>query len=255
MSFLDSIFNPIILPLLQLPPVVSIAIISLVISLIITYIYKWMTDQKLMKSLKDDIKKYQKEMKGQRDNPKKMMETQKKAMDVNMKYMMHSMKPTLVTFIPIILIFAYLNGHIDFHNINPAEEFTTSLQFAEGASGNVTIEIPDKITLLSDKTLAIKNNSVTWKLKGEEGKYPIKYIFKDESYTKDIVITAQNGIYENPVEFIQNSKLTTITTNNRVVHPFGETFNIFGWYPGWIACYIVFSLIFSMGLRKILNLY
>lgn len=101
----ESLLNPIFGPLLKLPPLWAIIIISLVIAILITLVYKWMTDQHLMKSLKDDIKKFQKEMKELKHEPQKVMAIQKKAMQTNMKYMMHSMKPTLVTFLPIILIF------------------------------------------------------------------------------------------------------------------------------------------------------
>ena len=67
-----------------------------------------MTNQELMKSLKAEIKDFQKEMKGYKDDAVKMMELQKKAMQKNMKYMKHSMKPTLFTFVPIIIIFGWL---------------------------------------------------------------------------------------------------------------------------------------------------
>ncbi len=52
----ETILNPIMAPLLGLPPFWSILIISLVVALIITFVYKWMTDQHLMKALKEDIK-------------------------------------------------------------------------------------------------------------------------------------------------------------------------------------------------------
>jgi uncharacterized membrane protein (DUF106 family) len=51
---------------------------------------------------------------------------------------------------------------------------------------------------------------------------------------------------EGPVEYIKIIQ--------RPLHPFGENFSIFSWKPGWVATYIIFSLIISMLLRKILNL-
>ena len=64
-------------PLLSINPGLLIVVLSFLLSLLITLIYKWMTDQQLMKSLKDDIKQHQQEMKKHRDNPKKMMQIQK----------------------------------------------------------------------------------------------------------------------------------------------------------------------------------
>lgn len=50
----------------------------------------------------------QKELKELKDNPEKFMEAQKMMMEKNMQYMKHSMKPTLITFVPLILIFGWL---------------------------------------------------------------------------------------------------------------------------------------------------
>jgi uncharacterized membrane protein (DUF106 family) len=208
-----------------------------------------------MKSLKLDIKRFQEEMKKHREDPKKFMEIQKKAMDVNMQYMKHSLKPTLITFLPIIIIFAWLNSHMAYHNIDPMEEFQATLHFVEGAAGNVTIEVPDNMQLLSDKMQKIDLGKASWKLKADSGTYVLKFDYKDDTFSKTMLVSNVNGMYEQPMELIKNSKLTFIQINNKEVKPFGEAFNIFGWFPGWIAAYIAYSLIFSLALRKILDLY
>ena len=56
----ENLLGPIFAPLLKLPIFWAILIIALFVSLIITFVYKWMTDQHLMKTLKEDIKSFQK---------------------------------------------------------------------------------------------------------------------------------------------------------------------------------------------------
>jgi len=53
----------------------------------------------------------QTEMKSYKDNPDKMMELQKKVMEKNMKYMLESLKPTIITFIPILFILNWLREY------------------------------------------------------------------------------------------------------------------------------------------------
>ena len=110
-NFFNMIMDPVLRPLLYLSPFWGILIISFLVSLIISVIYKYVTDQNLMKQLKAEMKEFQKEMKELRQHPEKMMEVQKKAMETNMKYMTQSFKPTLFTFIPIIIIFSWLSAH------------------------------------------------------------------------------------------------------------------------------------------------
>ena len=95
----------------RLPEPFPILIISLFLTLVTTLIYKYVTDQELMKTLKDDMKAMQAEMKTLKEHPEKMMAVQKQAMQKNMKYMMQSFKPMLITFIPVVFIFGWLSRH------------------------------------------------------------------------------------------------------------------------------------------------
>ena len=47
-------------------------------------------------------------MKLHKESPQKVMELQKQAMEKNLVLMKHSMKPTLYTFIPLIIIFGWI---------------------------------------------------------------------------------------------------------------------------------------------------
>jgi len=248
--FLDPIFAP----LLSISPFWAIFIISLVLSLIITIIYKFMTNQSEMKSLKEDIKKHQKEMKENRGNPQKVMEIQKKAMDKNMRYMTQSMKPTLVTFIPVILLLGWLSAHIAYYPIAPGENFTATAVFDNSYIGNVTLEAPNGMNILSAATQNVAGGKVEWLLNAAAGRYTLNFRFGTEQYQKKVLITPELGSYETPAQKITNSKLKQLTVSNKPIKPLGSI-GIFGWHPGWLGTYIILSLIFSMSLRKLFKLH
>ena len=107
---LDSFFNPIFGPFVNWNPLIALLIISFLMTFLITLSYKYLTNQELMKSLKDELKDFQKQMKDNKDNSQKVMDIQKQSLEKNMKYMMHSFKPTLYTFIPLIIIFTWLKN-------------------------------------------------------------------------------------------------------------------------------------------------
>ena len=251
-SFFDSIFNPWLGPLLNLPSFWTILIISAGITILVTLVYKYTTNQKEMKVLKDDLKKYQKEMKETKDT-KKLMDIQKKALDLNMKYMMSSFKSTLYTFIPIIILFAWLNSHIAYYPLYPNQTFTVTAEFASGAAGNITMSsIPD--LKIDAQTKQINGTLVFWTASGDAGEYKLKFDYNTEHYETNMLITNERTYYP-PQTPIKDSKLKMIATQNKVVHPFGDTFNLWGWYPGWLFTYIILSLILSTGFRKILKVY
>lgn len=241
----ESILNPIFNPLISLSPLGFVLFISFVISLIIVIVYKLMTKQDEMKALKDETKRLQNEMKTLKDNPTKIMEIQKIAMQKNMEYMKHSMKPTLITFIPIIIIFGWLNANLAYEPVMPNQEFIVSVT----SDDNITIDVPDKIELVNKE---VKDNQIDFKLKGQEGSYLLDFKAGDEIQTKDILITNEQK-YKAPVKIIndKNSKIKKIEIKQNKL----KVLNLFGWKLGWLGAYIIFSLVFSILLRKVMKVY
>jgi len=249
LSFLDPVLNLIFNPLINLSPLWGIAVISVILSVIITVIYKYTTNQDLMRDLKKEMKEFQNEVKALRDDPQKAMAVQKRAMETNMKYMMQSFKPMFFTFIPIILIFGWLNTHLAYEPILPDTEFTTTVTTAKDAVGVITLVVPDAVTLVSSAEQEIINKQASWTLKGAAGEYLLEYNYNSKSYTKDLLITTERAY--KPVESRVSSPLKTIKINNNPV----KVMNLFGWKLGWLGTYIIFSIISSMVLRKLLKVY
>ena len=105
-SFFDLIFGWSV----NMNPLFGMIFISFILTLIVTLIYKYTTDQKSMKDLKDELKNLQKKMKEHKEDAGKMMEIQKEAMEKNIKYMKHTFVPMILTFLPIIIIFGWIKG-------------------------------------------------------------------------------------------------------------------------------------------------
>ncbi len=89
-------------------PLGGLFIVSFILTLLVTLVYKYMTDQELLKSIKQEMKEIRKEMKLFKEDPTKMMELQKISMEKSMVQMKNTFKPMLITFIPLILVFGWL---------------------------------------------------------------------------------------------------------------------------------------------------
>lgn len=246
-SFLD----PVLGPMLQLNPFWSILILSGVLSLVLTLIYKWTTDQNLMKQLKDEMSSIQKEIKELKNDPEKAMHAQKKAMESNMKYMMESLKPTLFTFIPIILIFGWLSGHYGYEPIKPGEEFLVTAHFSGPASGGMRLTLPEGLGYIGDRYATIAAGKGEWAINATQaGKYLLSFEYANKTYTKTVLVTEERG-YEDPITKIGENSLVDINIQNKKL----IVMNLFGWEIGWLGSYLIFSIIFSIVLRKVLNVY
>ncbi len=260
MVFLDA--------LKSLPPAVAISLLSLLVTLFVSVIYKFTTNQKVMKSIQEEMKTLRDKIKDTKD-PTQAAELNKQLMEKTLQQTMQSMRSTLVTIVPTFLLLGWMTHNIAYAEIRPGEEFTTSIDFINAVKGEATIQA-DTFQLLSNATQAIDGNKVQWALKGEEGEHTITYRFGDEAYTRQVIITndwkyADNilekkktllGIINtgdaNPIK--PESPIRSISVNLKPVHPFGNLI-IFGWMPGWLATYIILTLILTFPIRKLLNVY
>lgn len=91
-------------------PAMFIIVASFFIALLITFIYKYTSNQMEMKRLREELKGLQGTMKEHKGNAEKMMEVQKDLAGKNLEYMKHSFKPMFYTFIPVIIIFWWLGS-------------------------------------------------------------------------------------------------------------------------------------------------
>ncbi len=252
MGITDTLLNPVFGPLLALGPFWAIVIISLLISLLITVIYKFTTDQKLMKILKEELKAFQNEMKLLKDDPQKMMEIQKKAMAKNFEYMKHSFKPTLITFIPIIFIFGWLAAHFAYEPIYPGEEYTITATLGNQTEGMVEL-IPDETTIIIGERIQPVTPTVTWKLQSQEGSHFLQIKQGEQTVSKKVLITKELQYEEKQTSF-PHSTISAVTINYRPLKPLGDL-SFFGWRPEWLGIYILTSIVFSLVLRKVFKLH
>lgn len=248
-DFLNPILDFIFGPLLKLPPFWAILLLSLILSVLIVLIYKWTTNQTLMKQLRDDVKNYQQQMKQQKEDPKKVLEIQKKIMDANIQLMKHSFKPTLITLLPIILIFGWVNAHFAFEPLLPGQPFPITIQTYDGIQGNVTIEAAPGITV-NEQTVALANNQATFTLQGNEGEYLLTFMINNKTYEQTVLISKERA-YKEPVKIVRDKTVKTITVGNKKT----VVMNLFGWRIGWIGSYIIFSIVFSLAFRRLLKAY
>jgi uncharacterized membrane protein (DUF106 family) len=246
MGFLDPFFDSVFGFLLNWQPLWAVLLLSFIVSLIIVLVYKWMTDQQEMKRLKDDLSGYQKKMKTLRDKPEEMMKVQKEAMSLNMKYMGKSMKPTLITFIPILLIFGWMNAHFAYEPLMPGEEFSLLVSTHKGATGNISITVPEGLEVVGDSTQEIEDKTASFTLKGEAGEYYATLSNGGEDADKHILITEEPS-YAQVIESYKGDIIKRAQLENKPLKVI--------WKLSWIWAYIISAIIFSMVLRKALKVY
>jgi uncharacterized membrane protein (DUF106 family) len=106
-NFVNSILNPTFGALIDWNLTLGMLIVVFLMGLLTTFAQKYTTDQKTLRELKKEQKEVQKEMQKYRQDPKKMLEIQKSLMPTTFKIMELSMRGSIFTIIPFILLFRW----------------------------------------------------------------------------------------------------------------------------------------------------
>jgi len=86
-------------------------IVVMIISLIVTLIQKYGTDQETLREIKKEQKIIQEEMKKYKHDPERLFEFNKKQMEIIPKTFDITLKPIIYTAIPFILFFRWFNDY------------------------------------------------------------------------------------------------------------------------------------------------
>ena len=246
---MSSILDPVFVPLMRISPLFAVAVLSLLITIIMTLIYKYMTNQKKMKEMKDKLDSFQKEIKTAGKDQKRLMQINEEMMKINGEYMKQSLKPMIVSWIPVLLIFGWMSANLAFYPIAPMENFNVTMKFDPGVSGNVTIGSFPALNIQGEATKAIENSMIYWTMSGNEGNYDLSFQFQDKSYDKKVRISSGTG-YETPVTKLKGN-LTSIELSNRPI----KVIQIGNFSMGWFWAYFILALVFNSLLRKLMHVY
>ncbi|MBI2133251.1 DUF106 domain-containing protein [Candidatus Woesearchaeota archaeon] len=250
-----------------LGPLPTITIISLLVSIIVTLVYKYATDQNRLSAIKKESEQLRRDLKNAKDTGA-MAEINKQLIEKTMEQFRASMKPMLITMIPALIILGWMQSSVAYEQLIPGKEFTTTAEFEKSSGGEIELIAPENIQLLSEPKQKA-NESVKWRLKGPEGNYELEYRYDNEVYTRNIKITEkweyEDTLLEKEKSFLgiksgdqypirKDSNIKAIRIDNPPVRPLGGI-KILGWQPGWLATYIILSLAFSMGIRSVLKVH
>lgn len=243
----EQFLDPVLKPLLGLPPILMVLIVSFGVTIFTTLVYWLVTDQKKMKSHKKRMKEINKEMKNNKHDISKVQELQNELLKINGEYMKHSFKPTIITLIPLLILFGWMNMNLTYDPIMAGDNFTTTVDFVKGSYGNITIDVPEQITLYGEKTRQV-GNEVSWLMSANEsGEYDLVYTYGKETYYQEIIVGEPMN---KPTQTMKDSAITQISFDNKKL----VVLNLGFWTMGWLSIYIISSVLLSMGLRKLLKI-
>jgi uncharacterized membrane protein (DUF106 family) len=242
-----SLLDPVLGWMLVLPMWFSLLLFSLFMTIVLSLVQKFATDQSEMKYLKEQVKKSQKELKKHKEDPKKMAQVQQQAMQANMRYTMKSMKPTLFTIVPFLFLFAWLSANFAYDLVGEDVFVPVTVRMVEPA--RLTIETD--LVVQGEMTKDTVERQATWQVAGPPGRHLLTLRTEDGQ-------VAHQPLYigEQPEDVMTRpgGSFDRVEVRYPKATPFGD-FSIGNYKPGWLMTYFFFSVALTIIVRRLLKVY
>ena len=232
---------------------------SLILSIFIALVYKLTTDQGEMRRLRERMKSLQQQVKERKGDQDEQMRLSSEMLKANSEYMKKTLKSSLYTIIPAMILFWFLLTQVAFAPISPGGEFSILVNHAEDIDPTHTqIILPggfshEDTIHPGDETRTLRENQAVFVLRApmEEGTYAVSLENSGVRVERDIIVTQgreyaqQDTRYDDVFESarIEYQSLTILTL------PFWPH------QMNWLWLYIIFSIVLGQLFRKLLRVY
>lgn len=272
-SVFGKIFELIFFPFLSMSPWVGIILISFLTALLMLFVFRFTSNQKGIRQVKNKIKAHLLELRLFKDSLSLSLKAQGNILRYNLKYIGYSAKPLLVMIIPLILILVQLNLWFGYDALTPGQKTILKVTLKEGNSPlniNLVIEPSSGFDIETPPLRIEEEREINWNLNArEKGVHDLILIATNQRLTKKVSIAQKQlskisplKVRRNFIDELLNPGESPISRDLPIKtielkYP-AKNMNLFGWnipwlwsIPPWLVIYFALSIIFGFAFKGI----
>lgn len=252
-------FDLILGPLMGLPPLVSLLLVSLVTAAAMLVVVARTSNQRAMIETKRGIHAALFEIRLYGDQPGLMLRAFGEVLVRNGRYLLLSLAPLAWMSVPLVLIIAQLQAFYGYAGLRPGEPAVITVQLtpeagqALGASTTLALEAPSEVGLETGAVRLAGSSEVVWRIRPRsEGAFALTFREGGAAVTKSLLVSpapgrrspllvaaglADQALYPSEAPLPGGSRIASIT----VAYP-EPGIDVFGWRMHWMIVYGVLSL-------------
>jgi uncharacterized membrane protein (DUF106 family) len=268
MSFVNALLRPLVdralYPFRDLPPIVGLAVVSLVTAVGLLVIFKHTSNQKALDAVKRKIHACLFEIRLFNDDFRSIFRAQFEILRHNLTYLRYSTVPLLWTLPPLVLLIAQLQFHYGYEGLAVGKPAMVKVQLQEGAyrageKPGLRLEAPaGSVTVVEPAVWVPSLGEMTWRVVPEAaGDFELQIVNGSESATKSLQVT-DRLVRRSPIrvrgfldELLYPAEPPLPAGGFRsIAVTYPETnVDVFGFEIHWMIVYFLLSIVFAFVLR------
>ncbi len=249
------------------PPLVGVALWSLLVAVAMLLVYKRTSNQARLEEVKRQIHACLFELRLFSDDLSAVLRAQAEILRHNLVYLRLSLVPIAWLMVPLVLLVAQLQFRYGYTGLAPGQSTVVAATLAKdrvpagGVRPDVRLEAPEGVRIESPAVWAPALGEVSWRVTGERpGRYRLRLRLGGDTVTKSLVV-ADGPVRRSPRR--PSSRLldellwpaeaplpaAAPFTAVRLVYP-EAGFGPFGWRLHWLVWFVALSMLFALVLRR-----
>jgi uncharacterized membrane protein (DUF106 family) len=280
-AFLASVFDLLLAPFRQLPPIVGLVVVSLATAIVMLLIFKRTSNQTRLAAVKRQIHAALFEIRLFNDDLRAIFRAQGEILRHNLTYLRLSLVPMLWMIVPLVLVIAQLQFHYGYSGLTTGQPILLKAQIRDGVTivgtqgevarastaardGAPLLEAPPQIEVKTPAVWIPATREVIWRISAQAaGNYDVQLRLGDRTYSKSIRVSddvvrrsplrLEPG-FVNQLLYPAESPLPAdgAVTSISVAYPEADV-SVLGWDLHWMIVYFALSMVFAFALRKRFN--
>jgi len=201
---LGSVTDGVLYPFRGLPPLVGLAVVSLLVGILMLLIFKVTSNQTKMKLIKDRISAGFYEIRLMNDDLRAILRAQSRILSRNLHYLRYALVPLLWIIVPIILIMGQLQAYYGYRGLAPGETALVEVELEDdwrertGTAGpgrpDIELRLPEGLALDAPGVWIPARREMAWRIAAREwGDHEIQLVVGGETYAKAVHVTEDTG--------------------------------------------------------------
>lgn len=185
-------FDAVLAQLRFLPGYCALTVVAAGLAVVILLAFRYASDQRRLLATKNAIKGHLLELWLFRDDVPLVLRAQRKILRLNLRYLGLTLKPLLVSFVPMALVLISLDGWFGAQPLRPGDAAVVSVHLADAAA------MPDHVSLDANGGLAVETaalripatGELDWRIRAlQPGRHTVWLEIGGHRVDKDVVVS------------------------------------------------------------------
>jgi uncharacterized membrane protein (DUF106 family) len=264
-AILRAAVGGLLFPFRGLPPIVGLAVVSLLTSVLLLIVFKKTSNQKALEAVKRKIHACLFEIRLFNDDFRSIFRAQLEILRHNLTYLRYSTVPMIWTLPPLVLLIAQLQFHYGFESLRvgvPALVKATVVASDTGSKPAIRLEAAPGLEVMEPPVWVPSLSEMAWRIEPRTaGAYELRIVNGSESVTKSVRVMDRSD------SVLQRSPLRVRGFVNELLYPAEDPLprgafesiavtypeadvHVFGIELHWMIVYFVLSIAFAFLLRR-----